>query len=499
MRRFLLTLAFALLLPLAARPAFAHGFGQRYDLMVPLWLYLFGSAAAVVLSFVMVGLFIGKGGGVHRYPRFDLIRIGPFSAVFAGRPFLASLRLLSVALFLLVIASGLLGVRVPDDNFAPTFVWVIWWVGLGFLVAFVGNLWELMNPWKILFEWAHGLARTFGAEQGMGPYESYPTGWGVWPALVLFFGYAWVELVFRGSYDPFYIAVLALLYSVVTWAGMLLFGKDTWLRRGEAFSVFFGILARFAPTEARVTDARICRDCSAACQDAEGDCVNCYECFARAKPEDRELNLRPPAVGLARSERIPPGGLAFVVLALASVTFDGLLETPLWTGLPGSVPQTLGLVAVPLVFFALYLGFVKLSQLLGGAGEQRFWSLATAYAYSLVPIAIAYQVAHYFTLLLIQGQAIIALISDPFGWGWDLFGTAGYQIDPGIVGAATVWYLQIALIVAGHVLAVYLAHLIALRSMPSSKQALRSQYPVLVLMIFYTVFSLWIISQPIVE
>jgi len=503
MRRSPTTLTFTLLLllPLGARPAFAHGFGQRYDLPVPLWLYLFGSAAAVLLSFVVLGLFVGEGSVTHRYPRFNLLRVRWFRVVFAGRPLLVGLRLLSVALFFLVILSGLLGDRAPDNNLAPTFVWVIWWVGLGFLTAFVGNFWELVNPWKILFEWTEGLARWLGAEKGLGPYEPYPAGWGVWPALALFFGFAWVELVFTGSYSPFYIAVLALLYSVITWGGMVLFGKDAWLRGGEAFSVFFGILARFAPTEVRVTDPEtVCRDCGAACRDDEGDCVNCYECFAWAKPEDRELNLRPPAVGLARPEHVPPGGLVFVVFALASVTFDGLLETPLWSGLLRSVtfPETLGLISVPLLFLALYLGFVKLSQLLGRGG-LRFGRLAAAYVYSLVPIAIAYQVAHYFTYLLIQGQAIIAHLSDPFGWGWDLFGTAGYEVDDTIVDAAFVWYSQVALIVAGHVLAVYLAHLIALRLLPTSKRALRSQYPMLVLMVFYTLFSLWILSQPIIE
>ncbi len=119
--------------------------------------------------------------------------------------------------------------------------------------------------------------------------------------------------------------------------------------------------------------------------------------------------------------------------------------------------------------------------------------------FSLVPIAIAYQVAHYYTYLLIQGQAVIGHLSDPFGWGWNVFGTAGYEIKPGIVDAAFVWYSQVALIVAGHVVAVYLAHLISLRFFGSPGKALRSQFPMLALMILYTISSLWILSQPIVE
>ncbi len=116
-----------------------------------------------------------------------------------------------------------------------------------------------------------------------------------------------------------------------------------------------------------------------------------------------------------------------------------------------------------------------------------------------MPIAIAYQVAHYYTYLLIQGQGIISHLSDPFGWGWDLFGTAGCEIRIGIVDAAFVWYSQVVLIVAGHVIAVYLAHLISLRLFGDPKRALRSQFPMLALMILYTISSLWILSQLIVE
>jgi hypothetical protein len=165
--------------------------------------------------------------------------------------------------------------------------------------------------------------------------------------------------------------------------------------------------------------------------------------------------------------------------------------------LPIPAINTVGLLAAPLAFGALYLGFVKLSQLLGDVAG--FWELATAYAFSLVPIAFAYQVAHYYTLLLFNGQMIFLQVSDPFGWGWDLFGTSGYQINNAVVGAAFVWYSQVALIVAGHVLAVYLAHAIALRSTGDPKRALRSQYPMVALMVLYTILSLWILSQPIIE
>lgn len=499
-----------------ATPALAHGFGQRYDLPVPLWLYLYGSAGAVLLSFVVFGLFVGErrtGGG---YPRLNLLRFGLFQATLASPAFVSGMRVASVALFAFVILAGLIGNQTPILNLAPTVVWVIWWVGFSLFVALVGNLWALVNPLKIVFEWADRLARHLGVDEGLESDAPYPASWDVWPALALFIVFVWVELVFPGSATPRNIAFLILLYSSVTWAGMSLFGKEVWLRNGEAFSVFFGILAQFAPTEARVTSGKACGECDI-CDAERGpkgegdDCVNCYACFVRAAVGERELNLRPPAVGLLRSGGRSPGRLAFVVFMLASVTFDGLLATPLWVSrmfffqsLTGSFGMlgtlfygTLGLVGVPLLFFGLYAGFVRLCQAMGGG--EGFWGLAGAFAYSLVPIALAYQAAHYYTLLITEGQNLFALASDPFGWGWDLLGTAGYEVDVNVVGAASVWYSQVALIVAGHVVAVYLAHAVALREAPSPKLALRGQLPMVALMVLYTVTSLWVLSQPVVE
>ena len=495
-----------------SRPALAHGFGQRYDLPVPLWLYLYGAAGAVVLSFVVFGLFVGERGAARGYSRLNLLRFGLFRATLASRPFVSGLRVVSVALFGLVILTGLLGNQTPVLNLAPTVVWAIWWVGFSLFVALVGDLWALVNPLKVVFEWADGLARRLGVHEGLESDAPYPASWDVWPALVLFFTFVWVELVFPGSATPRNIAFFVLLYSSVIWAGMSLFGKEAWLRKGEAFSVFFGILARFAPTEVRVTGGKACSECDACGPgDEDGGCVNCYGCFALAAPDKRELNLRPPAVGLLRSGWTSAGLLAFVVFMLASVTYDGLLATPFWVGgmfflqsVTGSFGVlgslfygTLGLVVVPLLFFGLYAGFVKLCQVLGGGAGFR--ALAGAFAYSLVPIALAYQAAHYYTLLITEGQNLFALASDPFGWGWNLFGTSGYEVNVNVFGAAFVWYSQVALIVAGHVVAVYLAHAVALRTAPSPKLALRGQLPMVALMVLYTVTSLWVLSQPVIE
>jgi hypothetical protein len=194
------------------------------------------------------------------------------------------------------------------------------------------------------------------------------------------------------------------------------------------------------------------------------------------------------------------------------VTFDGFTATPAWASLEGRLYaalealgdarltfiDTLGLVAFPLLFGLVYLGFARWMAWMGD-DELSTGAVARLFVLSLVPIAIAYHLAHYFTYLLIQGQLLIRLASDPLGLGWDLFGTARYRPDIGIVGARAVWYTAVAAIVAGHVIAVYVAHAVALREYRDRRAALRSQLPMLVLMVGYTVVSLWIIAQPIVE
>ncbi len=502
---------------LAAQPVYAHGFGERYDLPVPLGYYMIGAGATVALSFVVIGVFVRGAPGVSGYRRHNLFSQRPLAASLQGRAFVVAMQAAAVFLFLLVIATGLFGDRSPSANFAPTFVWVIWWVGVGFFVALVGNLWALMNPWSILFGWAEALNRRLRPDSDLDLGFEYPSRLGAWPAFALFSVFAWLENAYPSASDPLNIALLVLAYSAITWVGMLLFGRHVWLRYGECFSVVFGFLARFAPTEVRVSRGSCSDDCEAACGPSQDDCVNCYACWEQAARGERELNLRPWAVGLARRENVTTDILALVILALAAVTFDGFKSTPLWldikvglwdawsallgggefTSTARIAADTLGLIVFPSVFIAAYLFFSRLMALAAG-DELSVSEIARTFVYSLVPIALAYNIAHFFTLLAIQGQLLIPLASDPFGFGWDLFGTADYVVNIALVNARFAWILSVVAIVLGHIVAVYLSHVIALRAMNDHRSAMRSQYPMLALMVIYTVVSLWIVAQPIV-
>jgi len=457
-------------------PALAHAFGVRYDLPLPLWLYLAGAGATVALSFAVIALFLGGRRDGAETVRFDVLTIWPLRWL-GSVVFLNSVRALALVVFIFLVAAGLFGNPDPFRNIAPVFVWVVWWVGMAFLSTLAGNLWDLLNPWSNAFAWLTGdrpVAR------------AYPSRLGHWPAVVLFLGFAWLELISEQGEHPRTLALLIVAYSAVTWTGMAYFGRAAWLRHGEVFAVVFSLLARFAPSHGA----------------------------------DGRWWLRPPAVGLLSREPVHISAVCFVLLLLTSVTFDGILETPLWADvlewIAGSrtlrptllalqnggadlivVIKTVALIVLPVIFIAVYLLTCRAIAWAGG-GAVGARAVAGYFVFSLVPIAIAYHLAHYLSYLLIAGQGIIPLLSDPFGQGWDLFGTAGYAVDIGVVNAKMVWCVAVTAIVLGHVLAVYIAHVMAIRVFENRAQALRSQIPMLVLMVGYTMISLWILSQPIV-
>ncbi|MDO8533341.1 MAG: hypothetical protein Q7S17_01175 [Xanthobacteraceae bacterium] len=464
-----------------ATPASAHGFGQRYDLPLPLSLYLLGAAAVVVFSFVIVGLFVRQATHAREYPRFNLLAHSA-GRLIAHPGLVLVLKLVSLVLFVVTVTAGFLGDQNPYRNIAPTMVWIIVWVGLAYASAFVGDIWALINPWRTIFEGAESLYGRIAGGRDLSRRLHYPEALGVWLAVVLLLAFSWFELVYPTPAIPAQIACLAVGYSILTWTGMAVFGRETWLRHGEVFSVVFGTFARFAPTEARADLRR------------------------------QELILRPFGAGLLDSRPASPSMAAFVLLLLSTVLYDGLLNTPEWSNLENVVgallrdPGELGLIAIRSIglvaFWLLFLGaYMAVSAIMSAAeaGRRSPLEIAQSFAFTLIPITIGYHLAHYLVFLLIQGQYIVPLISDPFGYGWNLFGTAGYRVDIAIVGARFAWYAAVTAIVVGHIAAVYLAHVKAMQVFESRQAALRSQVPLTALMVVYTFVSLSILAEPIVE
>jgi hypothetical protein len=458
--------------------ALAHAFGQRYDLPLPLSLFIFGGATAVALSFVVIGVFLRHAPVPDTYPRYNLLRLRPVRAL-VHPVTLNVIRAASAAFFVIVVVSGLFGAQNPRTNLAVVAVWVIAWVGLAYVSALLGNLWSLINPWNTLFLFAEWIAAKVRPAAHLSLGVSYPAGLGEWPAVVIFFIFAWMEIVWEGASTPFDLAVALIVYSLITWAGMTVFGRRRWLEYGEAFTVVFGLFARFAITEVRA--------------------------------DRNEWNLRPPGVGLYVGDG--PGWplLVFVLLTLSTVSFDGFVETQAWQDIgywlfnhlrgtgPFAIPiiGVVGLLSAPVLFVAVFLTVVAVIALVTRSTGS-FPRLAPLFVLSIVPIAIAYHLSHYLSLLMIEGQLIIPQLSDPLGYDWNLFGTRDYVVNIAAIGAREIWFLSVFAIVIGHIVAVYLAHAEAIHFYGDHRRALVSQIPMLALMVGYTMISLWIIAQPII-
>src|SRR5262249_46955447 len=217
-----LGLAGLLLATALPSPLHAHGFGQRYDLPLPLWLYLLGAGATVGLSFVVVAV-------LGRVPRSGdrRLRVALPSAGMVGRSIGSAIRIASVGLFALVIVAGLVGNQSPFKNIAPTMVWVIGWVGLSFAAALIGDLWTVINPWDAVARFVERSYQRRRQSSSVSPLLSWLDAWA---AVALFLVFAWCELIWDGSDRPRSVALALLAYSAVTWAGMLVFGRSQWLR-----------------------------------------------------------------------------------------------------------------------------------------------------------------------------------------------------------------------------------------------------------------------------
>ncbi len=450
---------------------FAHGLVGRSDLPIPEWLFGWAAAMVLVVSFVALAV-------LWPQPRLEGEDWRPLprglGRGLASRPVEIACGAIGVALLGLLVYSGLRGTQSPTANFAPTFVYVIFWLALVPASVLLGDVFRAFNPWRAVGRGVGWVAGRVARSDLPAPLR-YPERLGHWPAVAGIFAFAAMELAAANGDRPESLAIATLVYSALTFVAMALYGVETWIARGEAFSVYFNLFSRLSPVETR----------------------------------DRVVGLRRPLSGLAAFR--PVGGtVPLLAVMIGSVTFDGASEAPIWTGIApdignffqdlGLSPQNalelaflLGLLAAIVLVYAFYrLGVVGARSVGGGFGSER---LARAFVHSLVPIALAYVAAHYFTLLLFQGQGIAFLASDPLGDGSNLLGTADSQIDYGVVGADATWYWQVGFVVAGHVAALTLAHDRALALYDEAKLAVRSQYWMLSVMVGFTSLALWLLSQ----
>ena len=473
----------ALLLLFALPVAFnaqAHGFEERYDLPVPLAYVIVGACVMVLLTFVVALVFVRRpasssvtlGAPMPQNPTIAPVASIPFglslSKPFSSLPLTWLAKGLSLLLFALTLASALWGTSDPLMNLAPTMVWIIWWVGLSFVVIVLGNIWPVLDPWRSSFELLDTYAKKLGIQRGLALGWIWPARLGMWPAAVLLLVWCALEVIYPLATSPFKLGCVAVGWTVVNLAGMACFGREVWQGHADLFAVYFSRLAR---------------------------------------------TFRPRPVGPDVVPVAPIAGhIAFILAMLATVLFDGLhggsawlvfegalkASIPQWLDVNGYIAGTLGLLSVWLTFLVAYLLTCQISA--GTTSSAVSGSqFAKQMAPTLIPIAAAYLIAHNFSNLLIQGQTMVALLSDPLGRQWDVFGTAKFYPDISVVDAKLTWLVAVTSIVVGHVLSIWQAHRVALSwGLPTRRTALAT-LPLTVLMIAYTGISLMVIAAPMVN
>ncbi len=468
----------AFIAPLLMLPTvtYAHAFGSRYDLPLPLVFYLSAAGIAVAASFFVTFFFIGSESS----RRFCLtVAINPR----LSRHACGVLRISGLIVLILILTAALMGDASPTKNLATVSVWVLWWVGVVLFSALIINLWPLINPFYTIAQW---VCQLFPLRSDVLPLPRLAS----YVAVIGFLFLSWVELISSIPETPVQLFFLIIVYLVFTCFFARRYGTDPWFNNADPLNRMFDLLGRVAPISFMPSSGFV------------------VQFPGRGLLQHAETKFQ-----------IVP--IFFIIALMSVVLFDGLSETPIWQAVLNfftqsqawrpvllemksagidilSLLKTGGLLLVFLIATAFYWLLV-LSIWLAVNRQVSFGLIARRFVFSLLPIVIAYHLAHYISYLLLAGQLIFPIISDPFGQGWDLFNTKMLRIDLSVINAEDVWWIALIAIVMGHVISVFVAHGQAIRLFSERALVIRSQIPMMIFMVLLTVCSLWILAQPIVS
>lgn len=508
---------------------------------IPEWMYYVSIALVLVVSFGLFERYDGRptapeslvtispGVSPPKGDRFNLFGHPGMRFLFTSRPLRFACQAVVVVFFFLIIAAGLFGNQNPAMNIAPILTWTVWWGGLVILIMFAGKAWCWVCPWDAVAGWMEKLRFWRKTDAGLSLNLKWPRPLrNIVIATLLFVGLTWIELGFGVTMRPRVTAYLAIGMLVMAIVSAFLFERKGFCRYACLVGRVSGLYAMFAGTEVRAKDPSVCRSCAGkecvrgsetaygcptflfpGALSANTYCIQCLECVQACPDDNLTVNLRPWGADLVDQHR-PRSDEAYLALLMLSITgFHGLTMTPNWTrlteGLGGAlslghlVAFSLGMALLmigPILFYASLVGLsYRLGKSSSSAAPVSYHDYFVHYAYALLPIALFYHLAHNMEHLLMEGPKVVALVSDPFGWNWNLLGTAGWSIPP-LVSLDVLWIAQVVLVLVGHVYSLWIAHHTSRRLFADRTAAFRSQIPMLLAMIAFSVFSLWLLKQP---
>jgi ferredoxin len=503
--------------------AASHGMHEGRHQMdgIPTWMAMGGLVLVIVFSHLLL---TRRSGASSKRWRFDILRFRPLRALVGRSWFPMVAQGLSIALFLLVLYAGFFGsTRV---NIAPVLTWTWWWILLIFFIVGFGSVFCTVCPWE-------GISSllTSGSLNSRKKRIGFNIRWprslrNIYPALILFIILTWFELGLEITRSPYMTAVMALAFVTLAVGAALLFERRAFCRYLCLVGRIQGLYALFSPFELRARSNDVCRTCKT--QDCyRGNetsvgcpthlfpgflkentyCTLCTECIRACPHDNLGISARPFASDLLSATRFRWDEAIFAVVLLALTSFHGLTMTPHWTraidhlrlawGVGPTPIFTLLMTVMTLLPLALFWFAAGLSRRTARDSAPSQKKIFMGFAYSLIPIALFYHLAHNGMHFFMEAQNIVPVLSDPFGWGWNLFGTAG-KTYPALLSLTSIWWLQIALIIVGHLYGVVVADRsarVVFQGAPA-RQRLRALVPLIAMMVVYSGFSIWLIAQP---
>ena len=492
---------------------------------IPTWMAMISLSFIIVLSHVLLRQKRKKQQRTEEEKvaqRPGLLHFAPIRALVQKSYFPLLLQAVSVSLFLLILATGLFGNQ--RGSIATVLTWTWWWALLVFIILAMGKAFCSICPWEALASLATSLSLKSRIKK-IGFELRWPT-WArnIYPALALFVLLTWIELGHEVTHSPAITATLGAAMAGMAILAALFFEKRSFCRYACLVGRVSGIYALFSPVELREKSQEVCRSCvSVACvkgsETATGCptnlfpghlrentyCTLCTECIRACPHNNLDIRARPFAADLLgpKKHRWDEAFMAMVLLALTS--FHGVTMTPQWGVVNDWIRAQTGmgrltvftalmavLVAVPII---LFWGSAAISRFFIGSGAPKLGKIVKGLAYAVIPVALFYHLAHNSMHFFMEGQKIIPLLSDPFGWGWDLFGTAGQTYSP-LLALGTIWWVQVVFIVVGHAYGVVIADRIGRTLFAARGTVLRGLIPFIALMVLFSSFSLWLIAQP---